>query len=295
MKTKTSVKVNIAFPQIPENIPKISDGVGLLRIEHMVINSGFHPAKLVREGRKEDYIQILLNGIRPIAKAFYPKPVWVRTLDARSDEFRNLKGGEDEPKEDNPMLGWHGIRRSLDEPELLKAEFEAMKRLHDEGLDNVQVMLPFVISVDELKKSKEIAKQVGLPKKCKLGIMVETPAAALIIEDFCKEGIGFASFGSNDLTQTTLGVDRNNAKISQIFNEEHPAVLKLMEMVVKTCNKYGVESSICGEAPSNRPEIVKFLVRNGIRSISANIDAVQKVKETVSSLEKEFAKIKQKN
>jgi len=294
-KTKTAVKVNVAFPQIPENIPKISDGVGLLRIEHMIISSGFHPAKLIREGRKEDYIQILMDGIRPIAKAFYPKPVWVRTLDARSDEFRNLKGGEEEIKEDNPMLGWHGIRRSLDEPELLKAEFEAIRRLYEEGLNNLHVMLPFVISVEEFRKAKEVAKDAGLPKNCKLGIMVEVPSCALTIEDFCKEGIGFASIGSNDLCQTTLGIDRNNAKISQLFDEEHPAMLKLMELVVKTCNKYNVESSICGEAPSNRPEIVKFLVRNRISSISVNIDAIQKVKEIVGSIEKELTKTKRKS
>lgn len=290
VKTKTAVKVNVAFPKVPENIPKISDGVGLLRIEHMIIKSGIHPAKLIREGKKGGYVKILLNGIRPISKAFHPKPVWVRTLDARSDEFRNLKGGGEEAAEDNPMLGWHGIRRSLDEPELLKAEFEAIKKLYREGLDNLHVMLPFVISVEEFKKSREIAKEVGLPKKCKLGIMVETPAAALTIEDFCKEGIGFASIGSNDLTQTTLGVDRNNANISKIFDEGHPAVLNLMKTVVKTCNKYRVESSICGEAPSNRPEIVKFLVKCGITSISVNIDAVQKVKELVNSVEKEIAK-----
>jgi len=286
VKTKTAVKVNIAFPKIPTHIPKISDGVGLLRIEHMIIKSGIHPAKLIREKKKEEYVKILMNGIRPIAKAFHPKPVWVRTLDARSDEFRNLKGGKEEAAEDNPMLGWHGIRRSLDEPELLKAEFEAINLLYKEGLDNLHVMFPFVISVKEFKKSKEIAKQVGLPKKCKLGIMVETPAAALTIEDFCKEGIGFASIGSNDLTQTTLGVDRNNENISKIFDEGHPAMLELMKMVAKTCNKYNIESSICGEAPSNRPEIVKFLVKSGISSLSVNIDAVQKVKEIVSEIEK---------
>jgi len=287
-KITTQIKVNLAFPKFPTELPKITDGVGLLRIEHMIIKSGIHPAKLIREGKSEEYTKILLHGIKPIAKAFYPTPVLVRTSDARSDEFRNLKGGKEEPQEPNPMLGWHGIRRSLDEPEILKAEFEAIKRLHEDGLDNVHVMLPFVISVEEFRKAREIADEIKLPGSAKLGIMVEVPSAALTIEDFCKEGIAFASIGSNDLTQTTLGVDRNNEKISSIFDEMHPAVLELMEKIIKTCNKYKVESSICGEAPSNRPEITKFLIRCGITSISVNIDAIEKVRKTVFEAEKEI-------
>jgi pyruvate, water dikinase len=165
----------------------------LLRIEHLITQYGVHPSKLVKEGRRHEYIKILIDGIKPIAQAFNPKPVWVRTLDARSDEFRNLKGGEAEPHEANPMLGWHGIRRSLDEPELLKSEFEAIREMHKEGLTNLQVMLPFVISSEEVQKAKKLAGEVGLPDKVKIGIMVETPASVMIIEDLCKEGIMFAS------------------------------------------------------------------------------------------------------
>ena len=172
-----------------ENLEEIAskvDGVGLLRLEHMITQFGMHPAKLIREGRKDEYVKLLLDGIRQIAQALNPKPVWIRTLDVRTDEFRNMEGGEEEPTESNPMLGWHGIRRSLSEIELLKSEFEAVKQLHSEGLTNVHIMIPFVVSVDELKKAKEIAKDT-LPETAKLGIMVETPAAALMIEDFCKE------------------------------------------------------------------------------------------------------------
>lgn len=284
--TATSIKVNLAFPDAAEEVAKISDGVGLLRIEHMVLKYGVHPAKLIKEGKKEEYIKILTDGIKPIAKAFYPKPVWVRTLDARTDELRNLQGGGEEPKEDNPMLGWHGIRRSLDEPELIKAEFETVKRFYEEGLDNIHIMLPFIDSVDEFKKAKSIALEAGLPDTCKIGIMVEVPSCALTIEDFCKEGIGFASIGSNDLTMTTLGVDRNNAKISELYSEMDPAVLKLIKHVIHTCNQYNVDNSICGEAPSNIPEMVEFLVEAGITSISANIDAIQKVRDEVAKTEK---------
>ncbi|MEM5853251.1 MAG: PEP/pyruvate-binding domain-containing protein [Candidatus Aenigmatarchaeota archaeon] len=286
--TVTQIKVNLAFPENVEEIARKVDGVGLLRIEHMITKAGIHPAKLVKEGKTEEYVKILLNGIRPVAKAFHPKPVWVRSLDARSDEFRNLEGGENEPREDNPMLGWHGIRRSLDEPELLKAEFEAIKRLHAEGLNNVHVMLPFVISVEELRKAREIAKEVGLPTSCEIGIMVETPAAALTIEDFCKEGIDFISFGTNDLSQLVLGIDRNNEKLAKIFTETHSGVKKLIKYVIKVCKSYNVETSICGEAPSNLPEFVEFLVKAGIDSISVNIDAIDKVRLQVAKIERKL-------
>ncbi len=288
--TVTQVKVNLAFPIRLEEISKKADGVGLLRIEHMIIKFGWHPAKLIKEGRKEDYINLLVEGIEPIAKAFYPKPVWVRTLDARTDEFRKLIGGEEEPREANPMLGWHGIRRSLDEPELLRAEFEAIKRLHERGLDNVHVMLPFVYDVSELKKAKEIAKEVGLPEKVKIGIMVEVPSAALTIEEFCKEGVDFISFGTNDLTQLTLGMDRNNERLIEKFDERHEAVKKLIKYVIDVCKKYGVETSICGEAPSNYPEFVEFLVKCGITSISVNIDAIDRVRRKIAEVERKILK-----
>lgn len=284
--TKVAVKVNLAFAlDNLEQIAEVTDGVGLLRIEHMIAKSGIHPAKLIRENRSEEYIKILLDGIRPIAKAFEGKPVWVRTLDARSDEFKNLEGGQEELQESNPMLGWHGIRRSLDEPELLKTEFEAIKRLHEEGLRNVHVMLPFVISVDEFRRAREIAKEVGLAEDCKIGIMCETIGAALTMKEFCREGVDFVSIGSNDLTQLVLGVDRGNAKIAGLYSEFHPAVLSLMKHVINVCNEYDVESSICGESGSN-PEMVERLVRYGIRSVSCNIDAIEKIREAVAEVER---------
>ncbi|HVP81442.1 MAG TPA: putative PEP-binding protein, partial [Nitrososphaeraceae archaeon] len=279
--TNTKVKVNIAFGHGVEQIASKADGVGLLRIEHLITMYGVHPAKLVKQGKQEQYMNILMDGIRPIAKAFNPKSVWVRMLDARTDEFRNLEGGEDEPVEANPMLGWHGIRRSLDEQELLKSEFQAIKRLHEEGLTNLQVMLPFVISVEEVRKAKEIAKQVSLPlDKAKIGIMVETPASVMIIEDLCKEGIAFASFGTNDLTQLVLGIDRNNERLAQLSSEFHPAVLRSMERVINICNSYGIETSICGESGSNA-SMVRILMKYGIKSISCNIDAIDTIREVV--------------
>ncbi|NOJ26944.1 MAG: phosphoenolpyruvate synthase [Nitrososphaera sp.] len=286
--TKTKVKVNLAFVQRLNEIASKADGVGLLRIEHLITQFGVHPSKLVKEGRQEEYIKILIDGIRPIAEAFNPKPVWVRTLDARSDEFRNLKGGEDEPQEANPMLGWHGIRRSLDEPELLKSEFQAIKRMHEDGLTNLQVMLPFVISTEEVQKARRIACEVGLLDKAKIGIMVETPASVFIIEDFCKEGIAFASFGTNDLTQLTLGIDRGNERLANLSSAFHPAVLRSMKEVIDVCNHYGVETSICGESGSD-PEMAKILVKYGIKSVSCNIDAINAIRIAVHQQEQELS------
>lgn len=282
--TKTQVKVNLVFARALEELTPKADGVGLLRIEHMITQSGVHPARLVKEGKQEEYVKILVDGIRPIAQAFNPKPVWVRTLDARSDEFRNLKGGEDEPLEANPMLGWHGIRRGLDEPELLKAEFMAIKRLHEEGFTNVRVMLPFVISVEEVQKAKAIAHEIGLTDAEEIGIMVETPASVMIIEDLCKEGIAFASFGTNDLTQLTLGVDRNDERLAKLSSAFHHAVLRSMKEVINVCNRYGVETSICGESGSD-PEMVRILVKYGIKSVSCNADAIDAIRSTVHSME----------
>lgn len=284
--TKTKIKVNVAFAHKIEEIEPKTDGVGLLRIEHMISQFGIHPARLVNQGRQEEYTQMLMDGIRPIARAFNPKPVWVRTLDARTDEFRNLIGGDDEPRESNPMLGWHGIRRSLDEPELLKAELNAIKGLHDEGLTNIQVMLPFVISVEELQKTKEICRQISQTIEKKIGIMVETPASVMIIEDLCKEGISFASFGTNDLTQLMLGIDRNNERLTHLSSVFHPSVLKSMKMVINVCNNYGVETSICGESGS-LSDMARLLVRYGIKSISCNRDAIDTILMTVTEEEEE--------
>ena len=281
--TATLVKVNVAMPEAAQRAAETNaDGVGLLRAEHMITSTGKHPVWFLKNDKLDDLVEVVKKGVKTVAEKFYPKPVWYRTFDARTDEFRHLQGGEDEPEEDNPMLGWHGIRRSLDQPDLIMAEFEAIKQLHEEGLDNVGVMIPFTISVDEYLLAKHYARRVGLipHKMVDFGIMVETPAAALTIKDYIRARIDFLSFGTNDLTQLTLGLDRNNERVQKLFNEEHPAVLKLINYVIKTAKAHGVETSICGQAGS-KPSMARKLVRMGIDSISANIDAVDKIREVV--------------
>ena len=187
------------------------------------------------------------------------------------------------------MIGWHGIRRSLDDISLLKAEFSAIKLLHDQGHTNIGVMLPFVINVEEIKKAKEIMQEIGLDpcENIDFGVMIETPAACQIIREICDEGIDFVSFGTNDLTQLTLGIDRNNRHIAKLFNEKHPAVLRLIKEVIKTCKEYNVETSICGQAGSDE-EMVEYLVKIGIDSVSANIDAVDKIRHVVARTERKL-------
>jgi len=286
--TSTRVKVICDLPTQAERAGAMdADGVGLVRIEFIIAENGIHPAYYIKMNREDEYEQILYDGLKRIASNFVGKPIWVRTSDIRTDEYRNLTGGDEEPHEANPMIGWHGIRRGLDDFKILETEFRAIKKLHDEGYNNVGVMIPFVISVEEIRKSKEIMRKVGLEPIHDLdfGVMVETPAAVWIIDKLCEEGISFISFGTNDLTQTTLGIDRGNDRIQKDYSELHLAVLRSIEHVIKTCKKYNVETSICGQAGSN-PEMVKHLVHYGIDSISANIDAVHLVRKVVAREER---------
>ena len=285
--TATEIKVNISEPDRAQvAAATLADGVGLLRIEHMILGLGKTPNWYIKNNRGDQYIDELVNGIRTVADAFYPRPVWVRTLDAPTDEFRSMEGGENEPLEHNPMLGWRGIRRDLQETDHFRLQVAAFKKLHETGASNVGIMLPMVQHVSELRKAKAIMRDVGLDlEKIDVGIMVETPGAALTIEDFIEEGLDFISFGTNDLTQYTLAVDRNNENVADLYSEMHPAVIKQIEYVVEKCNQAGVESSICGQAGSY-PEMARRLVEIGISSISANIDAVATVRETVARAEK---------
>jgi pyruvate,water dikinase len=288
--TVTEVKVNVSMAEAAKKAAATgADGVGLLRTEHMMLTTGVHPKKYIQEGNEAELVRVLVENILKVADSFYPKPVWYRTLDAPTDEFQSLDGGENEPYEHNPMLGWRGIRRELDEPEILLAEFKAIKKLHEQGYTNIGIMLPLVQHPDELREAKKIARQAGLKpqKNIEFGVMVETPAAALTIEDFIAEGIDFVSFGTNDLTQYTLAIDRNNENVADIYTESHPAVLKLIERVIIECNKAGVKTSICGQAGSI-PKIVEKLVELGITSVSANTDAVAAVRETVARVEQKL-------
>ena len=284
--TGTEVKLNVSIPEAAERAAATgADGVGLLRIEHMILSTDKTPARYVEDHGERAYVDEIVDGVREVAEAFYPRPVRARTLDAPSDEFRQLQGGEDEPSEHNPMLGYRGIRRSLDRPGEFKLELQAFARLYELGYDNVELMLPLVTDAEDVLRAKSLLQEVGIdPEKRDWGVMVETPASALSIEEICETGIDFVSFGTNDLTQYTLAVDRNNGNVAGRFDELHPAVLELIGQVISTCREHDVATSICGQAAS-KPEMVNFLVDEGVSSISANIDAVRDVQHEVKRVE----------
>lgn len=291
VKTKTKVYINLGEPELAERYKDLRcDGVGLMRAEFMASEVGKHPKLLIKRGGDELFINTFAKGIEKVAKAFYPRPVVYRALDFKTNEYADLAGGKRyEPHENNPMIGWRGASRYITEPETFELELRAIKKVRDKGYDNVYLMIPFVRTLWELDEIKKIIDKVGLSKdkKFKLWIMVEVPSTAILIEEFCKKGIDGVSIGSNDLTQLILGVDRDSAILGEKwFNELDPAVLWALERIIKTCKKYKVTCSICGQLPSTHPEIVKQLVKWGVTSVSVNPDVVDKVRSIVAEAEK---------
>jgi len=284
--TATSIKVNVSLPEAAKRAAATgADGVGLLRIEHLILGLGKTPNWFIRNDKEDEFVNELYTGIKTVMDEFNGKPVWVRTLDAPTDEFRNMKGGEDEPEEHNPMLGWRGIRRDLQSFDQFRLQVEAFKKLWDEGYDNLGIMFPLVGHPDEFLQAKEMMYDLGVDVDEKtLGIMVEIPSSAILIDDFIDAGIDFASFGTNDLIQYTLAIDRNNQNVADMYMPKHPAVLKIIKYAIDRCRRGGVECSICGQAGSD-PEMVKWLIETGITSVSANIDAVPKIRETAARTE----------
>ena len=287
--TGTLVKVNVSLPEAAQRAAATgADGVGLLRIEHLILGLAKTPGWYIEHDAEEEFIAELYGGIKTVLDAFPGKPVWVRTLDAPTDEFRNMEGGEDEPFEHNPMLGWRGIRRDLRSPEQFRLQVEAFKRLWAAGYDNLGVMFPMVNHPNEFTQARAMMKEWGVDvENATLGVMIEVPGSALMVEEFIQAGIRFASFGTNDLIQYTLAIDRNNEHVADMYQPKHPAVLRLIDYAISACRKNGVECSICGQAGSD-PEMVTWLVEHGITSVSANIDAVPRIREAVARKERQI-------
>lgn len=322
--TKTKIMMNVGIPEqsfAQGQIP--NDGVGLARIEFIISSHiGVHPlalieylklkeqsqhdhkiAKIVKEidlktpmyeHKPDFYVDKLAQGTAMIGAAFYPNDVIVRFSDFKTNEYANLIGGIlYEPVESNPMLGWRGASRYYDpkfEP-AFALECIAIKKVRDEmGLKNVKVMVPFCRTVEEGKKVIEVMEKYGLKQGhdgLDIYVMCEIPSNVILAEEFAKIFDGF-SIGSNDLTQLTLGLDRDSALVSHIYNERNKAIKRLVKHVIEVAKKYGKKIGICGQAPSDFPEFAEFLVECGINSISLSPDTVLKTRLLVAEKEKEL-------
>jgi pyruvate,water dikinase len=296
--TATKIYMNLGEPEEIDRYKHLPfDGIGLMRVEFIIASwIGYHPLYLIEQGRGVYFIDKLAEGIARVASTIYPRPVVVRFSDFKTNEYAKLKGGEkyEALDERNPMIGWRGVSRYISPQyeQAFRLEVRAVKKARDEwGLKNVWVMFPFVRTTWELRRALAILEEEGLERSrdFKVWIMVEVPSTVFLASDFAKMVDGF-SIGSNDLTQLILGADRDSGLLAKMgyFDERDPAVLKAIRHVIRTAKRYGITSSICGQAPSVYPEIVEFLVREGIDSISVNPDAVISTRRLVASIERKI-------
>jgi pyruvate,water dikinase len=292
--TITKIYVNLAQPQEADKVSQMDvDGVGLLRAEFMIADIGVHPKKMIKEGKEKKFINQLSTNLLTFAHSFKPRPVIYRATDFKTNEYRNLIGGKEfEPVEENPMLGFRGVSRYLVNKDVFLLELKAIAEVWERGYRNLHLMIPFVRLPWELIAVKEMVADFGLLNypEFKLYIMVEVPSCALMIEEFLKIGVDGVSIGSNDLTMMLLGVDRDNDAVSHLYDERNKVVVETMINVVKAAKKFGVSSSICGQAASDYPQIVESLVEAGITSLSVNIDAIKRTREMVYEIEKRIYK-----
>jgi len=291
LKTATKIYMNLGEPQLAvEMAQKNVDGIGLLRAEFMIANIGKHPRTFVKEKKQDEFIEKLADDLSTFASAFDPRPVVYRFTDFRTNEYKGLKGGEAfEDDEFNPMIGFRGVSRYLEDADVFRMEIEAIKIVRNKkGYKNLHVMFPFVRTVDQLKEVKSLMSSYGLRRSgsFKVWMMVEIPSNVILLDDFIDVGIDGVSVGTNDLTMLTLGVDRDNERVAGVYSEMNDAVLKSLEKIVKTAKKRGITSSICGQAPSVYPKLVEMLVEWGITSVSLSPDVLDKTRKIVYDVEK---------
>jgi pyruvate,water dikinase len=295
--TGTKIYMNLGEPGMIEKYKNLPfDGIGLMRVEFIIADViGEHPLYLIENKQEEKFIDKLASGVSRIAREIYPRPLVVRFSDFKTNEYRSLKGGEKyEPQESNPMIGWRGVSRYISPlySPGFRLECRAIKRVREEwGLKNVYVMLPFVRATWEVEKCLEIMKEEGLERNrdFKVWLMAEVPSIIFMADEFSKLCDGF-SVGSNDLTQLTLGVDRDSPILPgqdpRYFDERDPAVLRAISHLIRVAHSKGVTVSICGQGPSQYPELSEFLVRLGIDSLSVNPDMVVWTRKVVAGVER---------
>lgn len=295
--TATKIYMNLGVPEKIEEYKHLPfEGIGLMRIEFILASYiGEHPLYLIEIGQSQKFVNKLAEGIATVARAIQPRPVVVRFSDFKTNEYRELKGGEKyEIFEANPMLGWRGCSRYISPwyEKAFRLECQAIRKCREEwGLKNVWVMLPVVRTIWEAKKVLEIMREEGLErsKDFQVWFMAETPSIAILADVFSKLCDGF-SIGSNDMTQGILMIDRDSERLGQMgyFDERDPAVKRIIAHLIRVAHENGCTVSICGEAPSNLPDFTEFLVRAGIDSISVNPDAVITTKQLVASIEQKI-------
>ncbi len=295
--TATKIYMNLGVPEKVEDYKDLPfEGIGLMRMEFILASYiGEHPMSFVDTGRSQVFVDKLAEGIATVARAIQPRPVVVRFSDFKTNEYRELKGGDKyEIVEANPMLGWRGCSRYISEwyEKAYRLECQAIRKCRREwGLKNVWVMLPVVRTVWEAKKVLEIMREEGLERSrdFKVWFMAETPSIAILADEFSKLCDGF-SIGSNDMTQGILMIDRDSERLGQMgyFDERDQAVERIIAHLIKVAHQNGTTVSICGEGPSNLPDFAEFLVRVGIDSISVNNDAVIATKRLVASIERKI-------
>lgn len=294
-KTATKVFVNLGEPELANKVGQMGvDGIGLLRAEFMIAGIGKHPRKFIQEKKQKVFIEKLVEGLKVFVEAFEGKPVIYRATDFKTNEYRSLKGGEEfEGEENNPMIGFRGVSRYLVDDEVFKMEIEAIKIVRNKlGYKNLHLMLPFVRTTKELIDVKKLLTTFGLTRKgsFELYLMVEVPSAVILLDEFIDVGIDGISIGSNDLTMLILGVDRDNEKVSNIYDERNPAVLWALEKAITTAKKRNIKASICGQAPSRFPELTRSLVKWGVTSVSVSPDVAYLTRKIVSESEFEIAR-----
>jgi pyruvate,water dikinase len=295
------ISMNIGNPQLAFDLQGLPNaGVGLARLEFVINNMiGIHPKAVLDYPDLPDdlkravesaargyasprafYVEKLAEGVATIAAAFWPKPVIVRLSDFKSNEYRKLVGGARyEPEEENPMLGFRGASRYLAESfrDCFALECEALRRVRERvGLTNVELMVPFVRTVDEARRVVALLAAEGLRRGqdgLRVVMMCELPANALLADEFLEHFDGF-SIGSNDLTQLTLGLDRDSGLVAAAFDERDPAVQALLRLAIQACRRQGKYVGICGQGPSDHPDLARWLAQEGIESLSLNPDTV---------------------
>ena len=289
--TGTRLYVNLAEPErAGEVAARDVDGVGLLRAEFMLLDAldRTHPMEFVTQGRGDEFVDRMAGKLTVIAKAFSPRPVIYRATDFRSNEFRRLVGGErHEPVEENPMIGLRGCFRYVRDPALFNLELRALARVRA-GFPNLHLMIPFVRTGWEMERCRTLidASELGGDRTLQLWVMAEVPGIVSWLPDYARLGVRGVSIGSNDLTQLTLGVDRDSELVAPVFDERDRAVTDAIRAIIAESHRLGLTCSICGQAPSVHPEYAEFLVREGIDSISVNPDALGVTRRNIAGAER---------